>query len=104
MPIFETLALLVVIAIGWYWFDSVKVRDIVVAAARAECQSVRHQFLDDSVVLDKIRLMRDEDGRVRLGRTYFFEFSESGSDRRRGSVVMLGEQVVVVSVGLYLLH
>ena len=37
-----------------------------------------------------LSVARDADGRLRLRRTYAFEFSESGDNRRQGAIVMLG--------------
>jgi len=37
--------------------------------------------------------VRDHEGVVRLRRTFLFDFSEDGVNRRSGSVVMLGARV-----------
>ena len=41
----------------------------------------------------RLRLARDEEGRLRLRRTYVFEFSETGDNRRHGAIVMLGGEL-----------
>jgi hypothetical protein len=45
------------------------------------------------VAVAKLRLARDEDGRLRLRRIYAFEFTETGDNRRHGAIVMLGARL-----------
>jgi hypothetical protein len=35
-----------------------------------------------------------------LRRTYAFDYSDTGNNRRRGSLVLLGQEVMLVNVGL----
>ena len=41
-----------------------------------------------------------DDGRLLLRRVYNFEYSDTGDNRRNGSVVLLGHRVVLLNVGL----
>lgn len=100
MPIFETTSLILLLALAWLWFDSVKVRDIAVRAAASVCAAEGFQFLDETVSIASLKLARDDDGHLLLQRGYAFEYSDTGNNRRPGSVVMLGQEVVVVNVGL----
>ena len=63
------------------------------SAGRAAC--VRHglQFLDETVAFVKLRPARDDEGRLRLRRTYAFEFSDTGNNRRQGVIVTLGKDL-----------
>lgn len=99
MPLFETLSLALLVALGWLWFDSAKARDIAVAAARRACAAESVQLLDDTVAVVGLKLSRDEAGRLLLHRTYAFEYSVTGDDRRPGRIVMLGAEVLSVRVG-----
>jgi hypothetical protein len=102
MPLFETFSIAVLAALAWLWFDSVKARDIAVAAARRACAADGVQFLDDTVAIASLKPARDDDGRLVLRRAYAFEYSVVGDDRRPGSIVLLGQQVMFVNVGLRL--
>ena len=88
---------LAVLALGlagaWLWVDSLRARERAVAAGRAACARYGVQFLDDTVAFAKLRLARDRGGQLRLRRTYEFEFSDTGDNRRHGAIVMLGAQV-----------
>ena len=75
------------------WLDSLRARERALAAGRAACQRYALQFLDDTVSFARIRLGRDQDGQLRIARTYTFEFSDTGNNRRHGAIVMLGGQV-----------
>lgn len=96
MPTFEIIGLIVLAAIAWLWFDSFKARDIGIHAAKAACAAEEFQFLDYTVSLASLKPARDEDGRRVLGRVYNFEYSDTGDNRLSGSIVMLGQQVIIV--------
>ena len=75
------------------WLDSLRARERALAAGRAACQRYALQFLDDTVSFARIRLGRDQDGQLKIARTYTFEFSDTGNNRRHGSIVMLGGEL-----------
>ena len=102
MPTFEILSLAALAALAWLWYDSIQVRGIGIGAAKAACAAEGLQLLDDTVAIASLRLARDDDGRLLLRRVYGFDFSDTGDNRRSGSVVMLGQQVLIVNVGLRL--
>jgi Protein of unknown function (DUF3301) len=92
MP-WDLLALAVLAAAGALWFDSLRAREHAVAAGREACKRYGVQLLDETVAFARLRLARDAQGRMRLRRTYTFEFSETGDNRRHGAIVMLGARL-----------
>ncbi|HTE15325.1 MAG TPA: DUF3301 domain-containing protein [Burkholderiales bacterium] len=96
------LALLTVLA--WLWMDSLKVREIAVRAAREACLAENLLFLDDTVGISGVKFARNDEGRLQLQRAYDFEYSDTGNNRLKGSVVMLGHRMVLLNVGLRLLR
>ena len=102
MPTFEMLSLLFLVGLAWMWFDSVQVRAKAIREVMEVCAVEGIQLLDDSVSISRLRLTRDGDGQVRIQRVYLFDFSDTGNNRRRGSIMMLGDVVQVVNVGLRL--
>jgi hypothetical protein len=99
MPTLELLGIILLGALAWLWYDSVHVRDIGIHAAKAACAADDLQLLDDTVAIASLSLARDDDGRLCLRRAYGFDFSDTGNNRRRGSLVMLGDEVLVVNTG-----
>lgn len=95
----EAAALLLVAAAGWFLWDSLKAREAANAELRAACRAHGLLFLDDTVALDRLRPVRDDDGRLRLLRTYRFEYSDTGHNRRRGHVTVVGATVLQVDMG-----
>ena len=89
----ELLALALALAAAYLWFDSLRARERAVAAGRDACQRYGVQLLDETVAFTRLRLARDDQGRLRLRRTYVFEFSETGDNRRQGAIVMLGARL-----------
>ena len=86
----EAAAIFVIAAGLAFWIDSLRARERALAAGRSACGRYGVQLLDETVQFAKLRLARDEAGRLRLRRTYTFEFSDTGDNRRHGAIVMLG--------------
>ncbi|MFN3985677.1 MAG: DUF3301 domain-containing protein [Rhodocyclaceae bacterium] len=98
MNTYELLALLLLCGAVWFWLDSIKVRELGVRAARESCRREGVQLLDDTVAFRSLRAARDDNGRVALRRVYDFEYSGTGNDRYRGSVMLLGRDVVMLDL------
>ena len=87
-------AAIVLIAVGaLLWADSLRARERAVRAGRSACERYHLQFLDDTVSFARMRIARDEGGQLAISRTYTFEFSDTGNNRRHGAIVMLGGEV-----------
>ena len=89
----STIVLILLMAIGWFWWDSRGVAEHATRVAKQYCESMNLSFLNDTVAWQKIRLKRNLKGRMAFERSYFFEFSSDGNQRYRGEVVMLGKRV-----------
>ena len=88
------LAVILLIAGGaFFWSDSLRAREHALAAGRRACERYGVQLLDETVLFARLRIARDDEGRVRLRRTYSFEFSDTGNNRRHGAIVMLGAEL-----------
>jgi hypothetical protein len=87
----ELVAILLIIVGALLWVDSLRARERAVQAGRSACERYALQFLDETVSFARLRLARDEEGRLRIVRIYTFEFSETGNNRRNGAIVMLGQ-------------
>jgi hypothetical protein len=89
----EIIALLLVLFAGWLVWDTLKAREAANRAMRAACERRGYFFLDDTVSLQSTRPARDADGRVQLMRVYTFQYSDTGHNRRDGSITLLGDVV-----------
>ncbi|HZN99824.1 MAG TPA: DUF3301 domain-containing protein [Burkholderiales bacterium] len=95
-------AAIVAIAAGIFlWLDSLRARERAVRAGRAACERYALQFLDDTVSFTRARLRRGEDGQLKIARTYTFEFSDTGNNRRHGAIVMLGGELLDLQLEPY---
>lgn len=103
MPIFEIAGLLVLAGLVWFWRDALKARELGIRAARTVCESEQLQLLDETVAIISLKPTRDDEGHLAWRRVYEFEYSDTGDNRRQGSVVLLGDRVLVVNVGLRLM-
>jgi hypothetical protein len=100
MDLLDILGLLLLVASGWLWLDSLKARETAVSATKAACNSENLLLLDDTVAIKWISLRRDGEGVLRIRRVYDFEYSDTGNDRTAGSIVMQGSSVLVINLNL----
>lgn len=89
----ETAAIVLIAAVALFWVDSLRSRERALAAGRRACERYGVQLLDETVAFAALRVARNEAGRLRLRRTYTFEFSDTGNNRRHGAIVMLGGEL-----------
>lgn len=85
------------VVVGWLWHDSMRARERATAACRRACRGLNAQLLDETVALDRLRLVRDR-GRLTVDRRYRFEFSMQGDDRRAGWIRLAGRHVVALQM------
>lgn len=89
----EAAAILLFLAGIFLWLDSLRARERAVQAGKSACERYDLQLLDDTVSFTRMRLARDEEGQLKIARTYTFEFSDTGNNRRHGAIVMLGGEM-----------
>ena len=100
MPsLFQVLGLLVLAAGVAYWLEAMRGKELARAAGKRACDEARLQFLDDTVVQTRVRVRRDENGRIAFHRQYRFEFTDSNDARYRGNVTVFGRRVLHLSLG-----
>lgn len=92
---------LVLVTLFLYWLDSIRAKEIATGHARQACEKLGLEFLDDTVVIKKLRLRRNTLGRLGFYRRYQFEFSSSGERRYKGSVTLLGKHPVATEMEPY---
>jgi hypothetical protein len=100
MDTFDLLGLLLLPALGWLWFCSLKAGEIALSATTAACNSENLLLLDDTVAILRIGLSLCNDGVLRIRRVYGFEYSDTGNERNERSIVLLGSRVLVINLNL----
>jgi len=96
-----TSGLLLLVLLGlivWFWQDTLRARELALRAAGEACRNQQLQLLDGTVTLHRLALQRSKQGRVTLQRTFQFNYSVEGDDRRTGFIITLGN--LVEQVGL----
>lgn len=104
MDFVDLLLLLPLAALAWYWLDSLRALETARKAGRLACSRAGVQFLDDTVSVTKLTLERDGRGQLLFRRSYRFEFSDTGDNRREGTLVVLGARVESVTMEPFLLR
>ena len=89
----EFLMIGALLSVLWLWVDSLKSRERAIMASRMACDQLNVQLLDDTVVLNKLRLCRTPAGTMALCRGYDFDFTLDGEHRRSGNISMRGQVI-----------
>ena len=63
------------------------------------CEKNSVILLDETVILDKLKLRRNARGRIVFERTYRFEYSDDIALRQHGELVIVGLEPVEISIG-----
>ena len=85
----------------WYWFHAIRAKEIARLAGRRRCEENGVIFLDDTVMLTRLRLRRDDKGRVKIYREFQFEFASDGGIRYGGEIALLGERILYLVMEPY---
>ena len=97
----ELIVLCLFLVVIWYWLNGIRAKEIAVARGKAKCQSLGVYFLDESVVLTKVRLRRTKQGHTSLYREFSFEFTSDSERRHYGCIKLLGRHVLELSMEPY---
>ncbi len=99
MPsLFELLLLCAIALAVAFWWRTNELKQVAYQIAKRRCDESDVQFLDDSVVLSRVRFRRNAKGRVALLCCFSFEFSTLGDERYRGEMQFLGRRLNYVEM------
>ena len=97
----ELFIIIILIASIFYWLDSISAKENATEYAKLACKKVLVEFLDDTVLIKKVRLRRNTQGHLSIYREYEFEFSSTGEFRYKGEVRLLGKYLIDVEMEPY---
>src|SRR5512146_3083010 len=90
---FEPMLLLLLILAGAYaWQNALRARERARMLCFELCAQANVQLLDQTVALQRMRLIRAPHG-LQLRRDYRFDFSVDGRDRHRGTLSLVAGEV-----------
>lgn len=77
-----------------FWSASRAAAERAIALGRQACAAAGVQLIDQTVHATGMRLRRGENGWLRVERSFRFEYSEDGTDRRSARMVLHGDRLV----------
>lgn len=97
---FGLLIALATLGAGGYglWASALGAREAANRIARETCSRAVIQLLDGTVAFAGLRFGRDLNGRRRLLRTYTFDYTRDGFERRQGFIVLAGQRLEAVGL------
>ncbi|MGD8483627.1 MAG: DUF3301 domain-containing protein [Thioalkalispiraceae bacterium] len=97
----ELVLLILLLAVIAYWLNAIRCKEIAREAGKNACDKYHVHFLDDTVVMKKIRLLRNPQGRLSFYREYDFEFTSDGDVRHTACLTMLAGKIQTIDMGVY---
>jgi hypothetical protein len=94
----DFIVIVILISVFLYWLDSIRAKEIATGHSRDACKKVLLEFLDETVVIKKVRLRRNSLGRLMFYREYQFEFTSTGEYRYKGVVKLLGKYLLDIEM------
>jgi hypothetical protein len=89
------LILMIVGFFAFFFFSSARgAAERAAEIGRDACQAANVQWLDESVHAIGMRLRRNDNGWLGVERSFRFEYSDDGQNRRIGRVVLQGRRLV----------
>jgi len=101
MSLSEFIILFILVALIFYWIDTIFAKEIAVKHGKDRCKELGVTFLDATVEITKTRLRRNPRGTVQFRREYSFEFSSDGIRRYSGEIIMLGKVLKELNMSAY---
>ena len=97
----ELSVVILLIAFIYYWLGSIRAKEIATMHAKLYCKNISLEFLDDTVLIKKLRLCRNTKGHLSFYREYEFEFSSTGDYRYKGQVRLLSNNLIDIKMEPY---
>lgn len=92
------LAIIALVLLIWYWMDGRRAHEAAVRVCKRACEQADLQLLDDTISLNRIKLRRDANGRMKFRRGYRFEYTNDSAERRQGHIVLHGLKVEQIHI------
>ena len=90
------LIILFLALLAWFWLNSIRAKEIAMQASAEACKQIEAQFLDQTASLKKLRISRNQNGRMIFERIYSYDFSRDRETRIQGLVTIIGQRVTQV--------
>ena len=98
---FDYIVFFLIVSLIWYWLNSISAYEVAYKEAKAACQRLELQFLDDTLDVIKLRLCRHQHGYMQICRVYEFEFTSDGNSRYKGYVSLSGKKYEHIDMDAY---
>ena len=87
-----------------FWHRNLGCRELANRVATDTCGRSQVQLLDGTVAFARFAVERNAHGKWALLRTYVFDYTDNGVDRRQGFVVLRGLDVEAVGLAPTVVH
>jgi hypothetical protein len=85
--------------LAWFFFDSLRARERALVLCRQACERAGMQFLDETVALARLGIRRGSHSLI-WRRMYRFEYSDDGTRRGSGWVILRGMELEDLALDL----
>ncbi|WP_191603018.1 DUF3301 domain-containing protein [Marinomonas algicola] len=100
IELIDIVIFIILAAIGYFWWNANSVRENALAHVKTHCKKHDVQLLDQSVALQKWRIIWSK-GQLRIKREYQFEFTSTGEARYKGKVTFESSNPIKIELPAY---
>lgn len=83
----------IIAALISFWWQGDRIKGLALSHVYRHCKDQNLQLLDQTMVLKGVWPVRDDEGSLRLRRTYGFEFTSTGEARSDGTIILFGARL-----------
>lgn len=83
------------------WWQGQGVKVFALSQVKKRCDHEGVQLLDESLVLNRLGVARNNRGGLQLKRRFAFEFSVTGAARYQGNITLLGYAVLSIELAAF---
>lgn len=91
------ITLIIIAVFIWFWQSSMRAKELAIAASKKACLKRNLQFLDETTDFKKIRLKRNESGKVCFLRCYNFDYYD-GENRSTSVITIFDNKVIDIDL------
>ncbi len=100
IELIDIVIFIIIGLLGYLWWDANAVRELALSHVKAYCKKYDVQLLDQSVALNKWRIVWSQ-GQFKLRRQYQFEFTSTGEARYNGSATLEGSNIIDIELSAH---
>jgi len=101
MQIYDLLTIFILLIFAWLWWWDRGIKQHAFKLCKQQCERSDVQLLDDNIHIKKIKLIKNDNGELKIYRQFSFEFTYTSEQRYLGTIELLGKRLLSFQLAPY---